>query len=171
MILYHGSNMPVHTPEVRPSTRAMDFGAGFYCATNRTQAIEFAHKVVARSVKFGRAPGVAMVTVYEFDEAAAQGVLHTLRYEKPDSRWLNQVTEFRLCGDMSEGYDLIIGPVANDNVFPVLQAYWDDALDIETALSRLKIRRLYDQYCFKSATALSFLRCVDAFEAESGKGA
>jgi hypothetical protein len=111
MILYHGSNMPVRTPEVRPSTRAMDFGAGFYCAANRAQAIEFAHKVVARSVKFGRAPGIATVTVYEFDEAAAQGVLHMLRYEKPDSRWLNQVTEFRLRGDMGEGYDLIVGPV------------------------------------------------------------
>jgi len=50
MTLYHGSDQIIKTPELRPSTRTLDFGSGFYTTTNKEQAVNFAVKDYARSI-------------------------------------------------------------------------------------------------------------------------
>lgn len=42
MKIYHGSNMVVEKPEIRENLRALDFGAGFYLTSSRTQAERWA---------------------------------------------------------------------------------------------------------------------------------
>jgi hypothetical protein len=42
MTLYHGSDQIIKNPELRPSIRTLDFGAGFYTTTNKEQAANFA---------------------------------------------------------------------------------------------------------------------------------
>lgn len=48
MILYHGSNVVVSTPQLIYQNRFLDFGFGFYTTTNKKQAIGFADKVYKR---------------------------------------------------------------------------------------------------------------------------
>jgi len=74
MILYHGSNMRVATPDTRHAnkSRGKDFGCGFYLSDSFRMASSFAKQVVCRSSK-----GKATVSSYEIFTC-----LLTLRYAK-----------------------------------------------------------------------------------------
>ena len=53
MILYHGSDQIIESPELRSAARTLDFGSGFYTTTNKEQAEMFAIKVYNRSMIAG----------------------------------------------------------------------------------------------------------------------
>ena len=53
MILYHGSNVEVAEPRLLPAQRALDFGKGFYTATDYNQAAKWAQRT-ARVREAGR---------------------------------------------------------------------------------------------------------------------
>ena len=57
-----------------------------------------------------------------------------------------------------EDYDLILGPMANDDVYRTFTLYTAGILTKEQALEQLKIKKLYDQLV--SVKALSYLRFV-----------
>ena len=55
-----------------------------------------------------------------------------------------------------EDYDLILGPMANDDVYRTFTLYTAGILTKE----QLKIKKLYDQLVLTSVKALSYLRFV-----------
>lgn len=55
-------------------------------------------------------------------------------------------------------YDIIIGPVANDNTMPVINAYISGMIDEETTLILLKPQKLSDQYVFSIHSGLKHLK-------------
>lgn len=57
-------------------------------------------------------------------------------------------------------YDLILGPMANDDVYRTFTFYTAGILTKEQALEQLKIKKLYDQLVLTSVKALSYLRFV-----------
>lgn len=59
-----------------------------------------------------------------------------------------------------EDYDLILGPMANDDVYRTFTLYTAGILTKEQALEQLKIKKLYDQLVLTSVKALSYLRFV-----------
>jgi hypothetical protein len=63
--------------------------------------------------------------------------------------------------DSLRGLDLVIGPVANDTVFNVIDLYIDGILDKDETIKRLKIRKLFDQWTFCTEKAISFLKFIN----------
>ena len=63
-----------------------------------------------------------------------------------------------------EAFDLIVGAVANDDVYRTLQVYSAGLLTKEQALEALKIKKLFDQYVFATDRALALLQFVRAEE-------
>ena len=157
MILYHGSNVVVKEPKLIEQNRYLDFGYGFYTTTNKKQADNFAEKVVVRR------GGKATVNFYEFDESNLAG-LKIKRFNAPDEQWLDFVSAHRNGTYCGEEYDIIIGAVANDDVYRTLQVYASGLLTKEQALEALKIKKLFDQYVFASEKALSVLKFMNAEE-------
>ena len=76
--------------------------------------------------------------------------------------WLDFVSDNRNDVYAGPGYDFVHGPIANDDVYRTLLFYFEGLMTKETALEALKVRKLYNQYVFKSETALSALRFVGA---------
>jgi hypothetical protein len=72
--------------------------------------------------------------------------------------WLEFVKENRLMTYTGKMYDIIVGPVANDDVLPSILAYITGQFNAEATMIALKTRRLHDQYCFASERALFALR-------------
>ena len=140
MILYHGIDMVVEKPRLVEQNRFLDFGHGFYTTTNKAQAENFAKKVVARN------GGIPTVNIYEIDDSIGSELLKIKRFNAPDEEWLDFVSAHRNGMYEGEQYDIIIGAVANDDVYRTLQA--------------LKIKRLFDQYVFTTNEAISLLRFV-----------
>ncbi|MDR1082865.1 MAG: DUF3990 domain-containing protein [Coriobacteriales bacterium] len=161
MKLYHGTNLIVEKPIIANRHKTLDFGTGFYTTPNEEQAQEFACKVFERR---GR-NSAAIVNVYEFDYAAAMRGLTVRNYLHPDEDWLKFVVHNRRYGRESDVTDLIIGPVANDDVFATITLYTIGELTIAEAIQRLKVKDLFSQYLFCNDKALSYLSFASAYEA------
>ena len=158
MILYHGSNTVVDCPRLIEQNRFLDFGYGFYTTTNKEQAENFAQKVTVRR------GGKAILNVYELDEGSLPEALKIKQFSAPDAEWLDFVSANRNGVYDGAQYDLIIGAVANDDVYRTLQVYGAGLLTKEQALEALKIKKLFDQYVFATEKALSLLKFVEARE-------
>jgi len=153
MILYHGSNVVVNKPLLSPQSRALDFGEGFYTTENKIQAASFAEKVYRR-----RKEGEPVVSIYEFDENSAFSACSLLRFDAPDEAWLDFVSAHRNRTYQGNIFELIYGPVANDDVFLTFHLYASGELSKEETINRLKIKKLYNQLVFSSEQAISYLK-------------
>ena len=152
MVVYHGSNVVVRDPQLVKQTRFLDFGRGFYTTENKIQAISFAEKVWRR-----RKEGFPIVNVYEIDESAAFSACSLLCFNSPDERWLDFVYGHRMGYYVGIAYELIYGPVANDDIYEAFNLFASGVINKEDTLKRLKIKKLYNQLVFSTEHALSFL--------------
>ena len=158
MIVYHGSNVVVQNPKIIESNRYLDFGDGFYTTTNKVQAINFAKKVAAQR---GSKP---ILNTYEFDENILKSSCKIKEFESANEEWIDFVSKHRSGALVKEKYDLVIGPVADDDVYRSFQLYLVGLLSLEQTVEALKIKRLFNQYVFKNEKALLCLKFVDAKE-------
>lgn len=161
MILYHGSDCLVKKPVLRAPKRTLDFGAGFYTTTNKIQAISFANKVMLRN-----GSQTKCVNMYEVDIAELERTFDVLKFEMPNSDWLDFVFSNRQAIYRGKQYDVVIGAVANDTIYRVFGLYEAGLLTREETLERLKIRELYNQVTFCTQRVLSHLRYVGPLDIE-----
>ena len=152
MILYHGSNLAVEKPRLMPTKRLLDFGAAFYL----TSDFEQARKWSEHAVKI-RGTGKPAVSVFEFDDACLQN-LKLLKFDAPDHAWLRFVAANRTGKPVDDAYDLIIGPVANDQSIRTVNDYLNGYFTEDIAIRLLLPQKLKDQYAFKTEAALACLR-------------
>jgi hypothetical protein len=96
--------------------------------------------------------------LYDFDDVEAERVLKILQFEKPDETWLEFVVQNRrrMPTDAS-AYDIIKGPVANDDVYEVITLYENGLLELDIAIKRLKVKELFSQTLLKTEKALKLL--------------
>jgi hypothetical protein len=64
---------------------------------------------------------------------------------------------------LSEKYDLIIGPVANDDVFGTIALYEAGQLDKESVIKKLKVKELYNQVVFCNEVVLKNLTFIKSY--------
>lgn len=155
MILYHGSNVTVQSPHLLRIQRTLDFGRGFYTTSDFEQAKRWAQRTTRI-----RESGEPSVSCYELDDDATSA-LKVLRFATPDSAWLDYVTANRKKRDTKDDWDLVIGPVANDQTYPTILLYLDGYIDAESAIRQLLPQKLKDQYTFKTEKALHILRFTE----------
>ena len=149
MIVYHGSNIVVEKPDVNHSFRPLDFGKGFYVTTVREQAVRWANR---KAVVDGSTP---ILNVYEMSEIPAT----LLKKSFPDDleEWINFVCDCRDGKLEYVKYDIIVGKVANDKVFRVVDMYHSGIWDLKRALEEIKVYPSYDQIAFISQRAIDDL--------------
>lgn len=152
MVVYHGSNVVVSEPRLIKQNRFLDFGFGFYTTTNKAQAISFAEKVTKR-----REEGQKAVSIYEIDEDKAFSECKLLKFDSANEAWLDFVSENRSGSYSGNAYDLIYGPVANDDIYRTFTLYTAGLLTKQQTLDALKVKELYDQLVFATEKALSYL--------------
>lgn len=83
-----------------------------------------------------------------------------LYFVEPGEEWLDSVSDNFWLLYKGEDYDLILGPMANDDVYRTFALYTAGVLTKEQALEQFKIKKLYDQLVLTSVKALSYLRFV-----------
>lgn len=76
----------MENPDLSLSRMNLDSGSGFYTTVNKDQAVDFARKVAVR--KGLKNPSVS---IYDFDLKTAESELNILRFQAPESLWLNFV--------------------------------------------------------------------------------
>ena len=152
MLLYHGSNMPVKAPHIISPSRPMDFGAGFYLTSDLSQAQRWSLRTTQR-----RKSGTPTTSVYEVTFPLPKE-LKILQFNGADESWFDFVIGNRKTESFSNDYDIVIGPVANDQTIQTLNLYMEGLLTKNAAIAELLTQRLSDQYAFRTDDALALLK-------------
>ena len=157
MRLYHGSTVTVKNPSMRFGRANTDFGKGFYTTTDYEQAARWAR---IRRQRAGS--GVAIVTVFEIDDSFLQSKdIKIMEYNGATESWLNFVVNNRRSAPMHD-FDIVLGPVANDNLYATISMYENGQLSVEAAIVQLKTHTLFNQVSFHTAKALSQIHYVES---------
>jgi len=163
MKLYHGSNQAVEKPDPAFSKRIrMDFGKGFYTTTSEEQARKFTHLVFSRSKR----KGIKTVSVYDLDISAFSDLV-VKDFQGEINEWFDYVEiNRRQRVKQDDRYDIVIGPVADDQIQETFVLYEDGIINKKEAIKRLNYEVLKDQIVFKTPRSVNYLRFLESVEVE-----
>ena len=156
MLLYHGSNLIVQEPSLQESKRALDFGKAFYLTSDLEQAKKWSIRTTER-----RNQGKAIVSVYEVNDRI-WNKLNIKQFTQPDKDWLHYITANRKQISINDNYDVVIGPVANDQTIATIGIYLRGYINEDMAIELLLPQKLKDQYALKTIKAISSIKFKEA---------
>ena len=146
MILYHGSDQVVEHPDIWHSQQFLDFGRGFYTTSVKMQAVKWSRRKATLS---HRQSGI--VNVYEF---AIKPGFKVLNFGNDLEKWMKFVCACREGAKIYQKYDVIMGKVADDKVFRVVDMYRRRVWGIRRAIREFKFYETYNQTAFVSQEAI-----------------
>lgn len=153
MKLYHGSNQYIQEIDLAKGKKYKDFGQGFYTTHLKEQAVYWSRRIAER---FG---GHATVTEFEFDlEAAMADGLAVKIFERADKDWALFVMSNRRMDRSEDHYDIVIGPVADDNMARLFGLYDMNIIDLDAVVAGLIYKDLNSQYFFATKRSLNYLK-------------
>ena len=94
---------------------------------------------------------------YLFEETTA---LKVKRFDALSKEWLEFIKENRSKGGLQHNYDVVIGPVADDNTMETVQLYIANILTASEAVERLRYNKINNQVSFHTEKALQHLQLV-----------
>jgi hypothetical protein len=156
LTLYHGSNVVFDDVSLAKSRDRRDFGRGFYMTTIREQAGQWAKSLFERYQGSGK---YLYVFGFGFDES-----LSVKEFEGLTLEWLDFVKDNRIFGGTNHDFDVVKGPVANDNTMPTIALYVDGTLGAEATLAQLAYYKANDQVSIHTERALKRLALIERIE-------
>lgn len=156
MIVYHGSTSVVEKPDVNHSYRELDFGKGFYVTSVKEQAERWAQRksVLESGTK-------AIVNVYTLSVDNAE--FKSKSFDDDLSEWIDFVCACRDGNEIYKEYDIIMGKVADDKVYRVVEFYKNGIWDKDRAINEMKAYDNYDQIAFIVQDAIDALLTYESF--------
>lgn len=148
MTVYHGSYTAVQTPEIIKGRNTKDFGPGFYCTIIREQAERWAKRYDA---------GIVNTYTVRMDSS-----LKTLEFKEMTDEWLDFIIDCRY--GIAHDYDIVIGAMANDQIYNYVSDYMDGILTREQFWVLAKFKYPTHQINFCTPAALKCLKFVSSEE-------
>ncbi|MCD8200947.1 MAG: DUF3990 domain-containing protein [Clostridia bacterium] len=142
-----------------------DFGRGFYTTAFEEQAKTFASR------KTELEGGAPTITIYEVpDDLLQKPELNVRVFEDiPSTEWAVFVTNNRNRNfkdyanpecNLDNKYDIVVGPVANDNVGYTIRNFFRGDRDLGYLLRQFDYGKLTNQITFHTEKALSYMKKV-----------
>lgn len=147
MIVYHGSSQIIEAPDISFSKNYLDFGKGFYLTTFKKQAEKWAER------KASRYRGEPIVNEYELSDDLSS--FSVLKFDNENEKWLDFVCSRRNGQQLDKNYDIIIGNVADDDVFKTIDMYVKGLWDRNRTIKELRYYKLNDQICIVKQEVLN----------------
>ena len=145
MTVYHGGYQPVDKPEIRKGRNTKDFGTGFYCTVIKEQAERWARRYDTK-----------VVSIYD---VRLNEKLNIKEFKEMTEEWLDFIIECR--SGKSHTYDIVIGAMADDQIYNYISDYMDGVITIEQFWVLAKFRYPTHQIVFCSDNALQCLKYRD----------
>lgn len=156
MRLFHGTNTPFDKIDLNKSRTNKDFGKGFYLSDSYTQAEEMG------SFKAGFLGGEIIVYEYEVDDNILKdSSLNIKVFTSYSEEWADFVLKNRANNSNNQihDYDLIYGPIADDNIGVQLRKYQKNEITFEEFLKKLTFPKgITFQYFFATEKAISKIK-------------
>jgi hypothetical protein len=154
MKVYHGSYTKIETIDFSFCRKRRDFGKGFYVTKILLQAEYWAERKGEDNDTDG------IVTEFEFDEYAFEDTdFKVLRFTDYSEEWLDLVVKNRMNkkGTQVHDFDIIEGPVADDEIATKVFAYVQKKITKEEFLKELSHKKPTHQICFCTLQSLQAL--------------
>lgn len=166
MILYHGSNVDIKTIDLAMCRPYKDFGKGFYLTELKEQAEKMA-KRVARI--FGGEP---VVNCFKIDDSFLNNTdLKIKNFGSETSEvWARFVMNNRSRNNtdytnpecnLDNKYDIVIGPIANDDMAVLFRQYENGIISFDNMLSGMIYKETTNQYSFHTEKAIALLKKIE----------
>ena len=156
MILYHGSNVDIESIDLSRSSVGKDFGCGFYLTASKEQAERMGKR---RARLYG---GEMVVSSFEFDEKAAREAGMNIKvFESYSKEWADFILANRKNDTRTQihDFDIVHGPIANDDVGYQIRRLLAGLITIETFLNEMKFKEgVTYQYFFATERSVQFLK-------------
>lgn len=152
LILFHGTVADFDKINLAKSHNRRDFGVGFYTTLLEQQAKEWGYRLSLREKCT-----TYYVYQYIFQENDS---LKIRRFHTLDKEWLEFIKANRSKGGLQHDYDVVIGPVADDNTMETVQLYIAGILNANEAVDRLKYNQVNNQVSFHTEKALQSLKLM-----------
>ena len=165
MLLYHGSNTDIKEINLAMCRPYKDFGQGFYLTVLKEQAEKMANRV-ARI--YG---GTPILNIYMIDDSFRQ--IDDLNIKdfgtETSEEWArfvrnNRNRKFVNFSDtecnFGNKYDIVIGPIADDNMALLFRQYENGVITFQNMLNGIIYKKTSNQYSFHTNKAISLLKKV-----------
>jgi len=143
-MIFHGGYKEVHLPEIIKGQYAKDFGVGFYCTEMQEQAVRWARRF-----------DHPIVSMYDFKPDSR---LRELVFSEMTESWLDFIVNCR--AGMAHDYDIVIGPMANDQIYNYISDYVNGILTKEQFWVLAKFKYPTHQICFCTDAALKCMTSI-----------
>ena len=148
MEIYHGGYCQIKAPQIITGKYAKDFGTGFYCTELKKQAVRWAKRY-----------NTPVVTSYNFELTKGLNVLH---FTEMTENWLDFIVNCR--NNIKHDYDIVIGAMANDQVYNYISDYVNGILTREQFWVLAKFKHPTHQINFCTTEALKCLTFIKSEE-------
>ncbi len=148
MTVYHGSYMTIKHPSIIKGRNTKDFGPGFYCTVIREQAERWAKRYDT--------PTLNTYTV------RMNNRLKILEFKEMSEEWLDFIIDCR--HGVSHDYDIVIGAMANDQIYNYISDYIDGILTRDQFWIMARFKYPTHQINFCTSDALKCLEFVSGEE-------
>ena len=101
------------------------------------------------------------VNIYEYTENKE---LNILKFQEATEEWIKFVFMNRQSDELVHKYDIVMGPVADDNLYQVLVGYENGVYNMQETIKRLKTYLLSNQISFHTLKALECIKYIETIE-------
>jgi hypothetical protein len=142
MFLYHGTSIEIKIPQIIAGKYAKDFGTGFYCTVLKEQAIRWANRYET-----------PVLNIYSYEK---DNSLQAREFSEMTEEWLDFIVFCR--SGKSHDYDLVSGPMANDQIYNYISDYISGVITREQFWILAKFKHPTHQIAFCTQAALKCLK-------------
>lgn len=152
LVLFHGTTKFFESVDLGKSYNRRDFGTGFYTTILESQAKEWAHRLSLREK-------CKHYFVYRYSFVESEN-LKIKRFDGLTVEWLDFIKNNRSLGGLQHEYDVVIGPVADDNTMETVQLFISGVLTDKEAIKRLEYNKVNNQVSFHTERAVEQLELL-----------
>lgn len=158
IILYHGSKSGIQGGIAPISRERCDFGRGFYMGTEKEQPLTLIcnyPNAKLYTVSFN----LASLKVLDIEADLPWALL--IAYNRGKMEIIKDSPLYERCAAISKNYDVIIGYIANDRMFLVLDRFFNGEITDLALIHSLSALKLGKQYVALSQKACSQIKIMD----------
>lgn len=156
--LYHGSKSGIHGAIAPISREHCDFGKGFYMGTDRTQPLTLICNYPEARI-YTLNVDLSNLKILDVDTGLDWALL--IAYNRGKMESIKNTQIYNRFADMSRGFDMIIGYIANDRMFIVLDRFFNGEITDLALINSLSALKLGKQYAALTQKACQKIKIVD----------
>lgn len=156
--LYHGSKSGIHGAIAPVSRDRCDFGKGFYMGTDRSQPLTLICNYPAAKI-YTLEVDLSDLRILDVEAGLDWALL--IAYHRGKMESIKHSEIYERYANLGKGCDMIIGYIANDRMFVVLDRFFNGEITDLALINSLSALKLGKQYVALTATACEKIKILE----------